>query len=372
MACFGRLFGRDGAAGPSLRPAPELAVTWAATTKTVLSANLGDALSPVIVAGLSGRRVRHAHFDEDVERIAALGTIGQDLHGGILHLWGTGAQRRLWPVDGEGRPRHPGGIFHVHATRGPLTRAVLRDAGIEAPEVYGDPAPLLPRLFPMTPEPVHDLGIIPHVSELDAVSPDARPKADILRYRIPPEMAGRVRLIPTWTLAEPVALFACIRRILSCRRIISASLHGLVIAEAFGIPALALGKKGRGATAWDLTGPCDGLDHRMIDYGLGKRSDPPHDLCPTPCERDRLGGCDRGGRSLRLSPGIRPRALAGGFPLQGRRRRTHRCRGLAGAYRGDQTLRHRPVAIARAVHCLAAPAGKAVISAGPKGEGYCR
>lgn len=269
MAWFGRLFGRDGAAGPSLRPAPELAVTWAATTKTVLSANLGDALSPVIVAGLSGRRVRHAHFDEDVERIAALGTIGQDLHGGILHLWGTGAQRRLWPVDGEGRPRHPGGIFHVHATRGPLTRAVLRDAGIEAPEVYGDPALLLPRLFPMTPEPVHDLGIIPHVSELDAVSPDARPKADILRYRIPPEMAGRVRLIPTWTLAEPVALFACIRRILSCRRIISASLHGLVIAEAFGIPALALGKKGRGATAWDLTGPCDGLDHRMIDYGLG-------------------------------------------------------------------------------------------------------
>lgn len=269
MAWLGRLLGRGGAVAPLSRQAPEIAVTWAATTPTVRCANLGDALSPVIVAALSGRPVRHAHFDEDVERIAALGTIGQDLHGGILHLWGTGAQRRLWPVDGEGRPRHPGGIFHVHATRGPLTRAVLLDAGIEAPPVYGDPALLLPRLFPMVPRPEYDLGVIPHVSELDAASPDARPKADILRYRIPAALAGRIRPIPTWTAAEPAALFACIRAILSCRRIVSASLHGLVIAEAFGIPALALGKKGRGATDWDLTGPCDGLDHRMVDYGLG-------------------------------------------------------------------------------------------------------
>lgn len=269
MAWLGRLLGRDGAAAPSARPASEIAVTWAATTATVCSANLGDALSPVIVAALSGQRIRHAHFDENVERIAALGTIGQHLQGGTLHLWGTGAQRRLWPTDSGGRLRHPGGVFHVHATRGPLTRAVLIDAGIEAPEVYGDPALLLPRLFPMTPRPEYELGIIPHVSELDAASADARPKADILRYQIPSGMAEGIRLIPTWTEADPAALFDCIGRILSCRRIISASLHGLAIAEAFGIPALALSKKGRGATEWDLTGPCVGLDHRMVDYGLG-------------------------------------------------------------------------------------------------------
>lgn len=269
MAWLGRLLGRDGAAARSPSPAPEIAVTWAATTAAVGCANLGDALSPVIIAALSGRRVRHAHFDEDAERVAAVGTIAHNLRGGTLHLWGTGAQRRLWSVDGDGRWLHPGGDFHVHATRGPLTRAILTDAGIEAPEVYGDPVLLLPQLFPMTPRPVHELGVIPHVSELDAASPDAKPKPEISRYRIPEAMADRVRLIPTWTLAEPAALFDCIGQILSCRRILSASLHGLVIAEAFGIPALALGKRGRGATEWDLTGPCDGLDHRMVDYGLG-------------------------------------------------------------------------------------------------------
>lgn len=269
VGLLSRVFRRGATAGDA-PPDGALRVAWAATTRDVPCANLGDALSPLIVAALSGRPVVHADFDEGGERIAAIGTIAHSLRGGHIHLWGCGADAGLWPRDGSGQALRPPGRIEVHALRGPRTAALLRVAGLDdVPAVYGDPALLLPHLFDLTPAPRYDLGIVPHFSELDAIAEDAGPRAGIARYDIPAEWAGQIRLIRTWTRPEPGAIFERIAEILSCRRILSRSLHGLVIAEAFGIPAMTTGKRGKGATAYDLDGDDRGMDHRFVDYYLG-------------------------------------------------------------------------------------------------------
>ncbi|PWR21256.1 polysaccharide pyruvyl transferase family protein [Zavarzinia aquatilis] len=265
--------GRDAVSGneESGSRAGPLRLAWAATNKQVTFANLGDAISPLIVSMVAGGRpVVHAHFRENGERLAAIGTIGHALAGGALHIWGAGSDRKLWPRDEAGQLTRPEGDIRVYATRGPMTRSLMLEAGIgDIPPVYGDPALLLPLLFDLKREPEYDLGIIPHFTELDGIGPQAHPLADNVRYGIPPEFQGRVRLLTTWTEPTPTALFDRMTEILSCRRIISRSLHGIVIAEAFGIPTIAMAAKGRGATACDLRGEGHGVDHRFVDYFLG-------------------------------------------------------------------------------------------------------
>ncbi len=217
---------------------------------------------------MTGGAVSHADFDAPMERLAAVGTIGHALSRGTVHLWGTGLDRNLWPKAAGGGLAPARGTLKVHATRGPLTRAVLAEAGIDAPAVYGDPVLLLPRLFRLQAVPSCELGVIPHLSELDGNTPEARPKAACRRYEVAAGMADSIRVIHTWTRPEVPALFGRIAEILSCRRILSKSLHGLVIAEAFGIPALYIGAKG-GARLCDLDQPGHGVDHRFADYFLG-------------------------------------------------------------------------------------------------------
>ncbi len=56
----------------------------------------------------------------------------------------------------------------MRAVRGPLTRQFLMDMGIDCPKIYGDPALLLPKLFPefkKSENPTKEYIIIPHHSD---------------------------------------------------------------------------------------------------------------------------------------------------------------------------------------------------------------
>ncbi len=79
-------------------------------------------------------------------------------------VWGTGTNGKN-TNRGDYRFSH----LDVRAVRGPLTRQFLLTMfGIESPEIYGDPALLVPYLFPefVRPEyPAHPYTIIPHYSE---------------------------------------------------------------------------------------------------------------------------------------------------------------------------------------------------------------
>lgn len=112
----------------------------------------------------------------------------------------------------------------VHAVRGPLTRKHLLSLGIPCPVVYGDPALLIPYFYKPAPSKKprkYRIGVVPHyadwttpgLAKLKADHPDID-IIDITNYGI-------------WT--------DFIDRICDCDVLLSSSLHGLIVAEAFGI-----------------------------------------------------------------------------------------------------------------------------------------
>ena len=237
--------------------------------------NLGDLLSPLVIAAFTGRRVRFVPSIWPGERLAAIGTIGQKQRFGTVHLWGTG-----FAGTGDGfsvaRGWRPPPLTRLlpHALRGPFSAAML---GADRPMPFGDPAILLPRLWPAPAAPKrHALGVFLHITETDRAHPDAGPRAEFRRYRVPPDLAGALLVRPMHVPATLAGLRARVEELLSCERVLSTSLHALVLAEAYGIPCAVFdfhpGSSGRIAPEDD--GPP--LDHRMRDFyaGAGARAVP--------------------------------------------------------------------------------------------------
>src|SRR4051794_32177896 len=247
-------------------------LSWAATTATVPDANLGDALSPIIVSVMSGRGVQHRHFDDHGERMVAVGTIGHAQRNGIVHYWGTVVDDRAGASGRYVRPRDTD--IRIHALRGPYSAQILAREGERPPEIFGDPVWFLPKLLSArNAEPKYELGVVVHISELVEKSAIASVKPELHRYEIPPSLQSSIRIINTYASPTPQALFGKIDEILSCRRIASTSFHGLVIAETFGIPCVwfAPGSQGGSvATVDDLTVR---MDARVRDFyaGAGQR-----------------------------------------------------------------------------------------------------
>lgn len=103
---------------------------------------------------------------------------------------------------------------NVLAVRGKLTRDSVR--GVDGTVVLGDPGLLIPRWVRQVTAK-HELGIIPHWSDKELYN----------RFRY-----GTL-IDPTRPAVEVVTQLA------QCKRIISSSLHGLIVADAYGIPRQA-------------------------------------------------------------------------------------------------------------------------------------
>jgi hypothetical protein len=147
---------------------------------------------------------------------------------------------------------------------------MFRDAGLEAPSVYGDPGLLLPKLWPdLRPTKRYELGVFLHISELPRAAVDALPLPEFRRYDILPDLSQAVIVRNTYVDSNLTAIRAKVEEILACKRILSTGLHALVVAEAFGIPCATFdiheGSSG-------LLAPDDetqALDHRMRDFYAG-------------------------------------------------------------------------------------------------------
>ena len=120
--------------------------------------------------------------------------------------------------------------------RGRISAQHYRDFGISVPDVYGDPVWLLPSIVHEPVEKKYELGVIPHIRDVADHHPDAPARADSLRYVVDAGDARDVAVINTWHEPTWEGLLAKINLIRSCKRIASQSFHGLVIAEAYGIP----------------------------------------------------------------------------------------------------------------------------------------
>lgn len=139
--------------------------------------------------------------------------------GSIIHyadentvVWGSGS---IWYNSGPHvKPKE------VLSIRGKLTRKNLINKGYKCPEIYGDPGLLIKKYtgsFGLS-DKRYELGIIPHYSEKN----------------IP--VINEFRKNPDIKIIDIEEGNNLIKDIMSCEKIASSSLHGLIFSDSFQIP----------------------------------------------------------------------------------------------------------------------------------------
>ena len=174
--------------------------------------NWGDALNPYLLGRLTGCEIA-ARGNEDCEpgpHLLAIGSILQWANADSV-VWGTGAM--LADVMLACRPRR------ILAVRGPLTREICLRSGLDCPAVYGDPALLMPDVYQPRSVRGGALGIIPHYVDHDS--------AFVARCR-----AAGLTVINVFSRIE-----SFVEQVARCSGILSSSLHGLICADAYGVPS---------------------------------------------------------------------------------------------------------------------------------------
>jgi len=214
--------------------------------------NFGDALSPMLIEELSGTAVQYKSWDPSpINRIKrVISTVMRfrfsELNNilwpsehsiiavGSVIRWGN-PKSQIWG-SGFMNEDDPFGGGTVHAVRGRLTAQKLQEAGQQRCEVFGDPALLLPLWIPAGTKKKHKLGIIPHWKEVELFKNITDNQFNIIDLR-----SSEIHRI--------------IGEICDCSHILSSSLHGLIVAHAYGIPAL-----------WVKAGDIDTDGFKFRDY----------------------------------------------------------------------------------------------------------
>ena len=179
--------------------------------------NFGDAISRTFVSHVSGRDVTWAGHNSC--EIYTLGSLMKMIRnnqqkprekGRKPFVWGTGAMSGL--VDLECLKN-----VCVALLRGPITAAFLQ----RDDRVFGDTGLLIADALGARPEREDVVGLVPHMHF-----------ADDLRFA---KIADENPLIRLIDVRDPDA-HKVVAQIAGCSHVISQSLHGLVTADAYGIP----------------------------------------------------------------------------------------------------------------------------------------
>jgi len=251
---------------------------WWSSSRKSGSANFGDALSPVVVMAMSGHPSIGVSPRSNGVRLVSSGTIINNQSAGYAHVWGSGLDPTLdchnQPVAG-GYAKPDALTLKIHAVRGKLTRDALHAAGVECPEIFGDPGWLLPLIIPPTHVKKYELGIIPHMSAFEGEAFSGEILSHFTRYDTGADRSIKIispRHEPSWE-----GFVAKIHEILSCKRIISSSFHGMIVPQAYGIPTLPFGSAGGGRLInYNILEEHSPLDRRIRDFvsGMGRRYQP--------------------------------------------------------------------------------------------------
>lgn len=194
--------------------------------------NFGDFLTPYIVEKLTNKKPvlfsPKSKFSFFFKHSLMIGSIISRSQKRTL-VWGSGIIKKDDIING--------GKFL--AVRGPKTAQRIKELGYDSTEVYGDPALLLPILYNPKIEKKYTIGIIPHFFHYEEL------------INVYAEKDNTVLFINLLTNnVEDV-----INQILSCEKIISTSLHGLIVAHTYLIPAF-----------WWKYGKLNGDDIKFYDY----------------------------------------------------------------------------------------------------------
>lgn len=184
-----------------------------------LNSNWGDDINYILPKLVAGKNCVPYMFFNDRKRnkknILCVGSIIQWQCNRNSIIWGSGVISDECEL-----PEKPKKVL---AVRGPLTRKWLLEKGVDCPEVYGDPVLLLPQYYTPKVEKKYKLGIIPHKSMW----------GDIMLFRFMQEQG--ITVINIADYGKQWQNF--INKVAECENIVSSSLHGLIIAEAYNIPS---------------------------------------------------------------------------------------------------------------------------------------
>lgn len=224
--------------------------------------NFGDLIGPALVRRILSERGIDPASGAD-RRLFTVGSILQFAKSGDV-VWGTGINGKEARL--RGNPE-----LDVRAVRGPITRRILAEAGVESPAIFGDPGLLWSRFWPREgylDGPRRDVGVVPNLHDWKHYADDPR------------------------AIKPQGAVHEVIGRIARCDFVVATSLHGIVLAESFGIPAR-------------LIPPTAEPMHKYHDYYLGTGR-PGVRIAATVAEAIEMGGED--------PPAWDPEALLRAFP----------------------------------------------------------
>ena len=243
--------------------------------------NFGDRISRDIVAHVAGQDVDWAPpAKADLISTGSIMYAARKAHKSgrktQVTLWGTGAMK---PLRTDFVPHTT-----IAALRGPITRELL---GVQT-EVFGDPGLLLPWVLGAPIAKTDKIAVIPHWKQAEATAQAIKGLGD------------KIVMIDPRTTEH----MAVVREIASCAGVFSSSLHGLIVADAFGVPNVWL----------DPAANHEFARLKFYDYGLGIGR-----AMPAPVGVEAIEGLlENGLPPIDYAGGIaRAQAgLAGAFPAQ--------------------------------------------------------
>jgi len=177
----------------------------------VFGQNFGDYLSCIIVSETARKLGLKKTSLPPNRQLFAVGSVLHFAQNNDI-VWGSGINGKIPPE------RHQFTELDIRMVRGPLTKAFLEKRGIAVPNVFGDPALLVPYLFPSYAyKPIAGKIIaIPNLNEINSC-----------KKNIPKSFSF---VSPFWHWKK------VLNEILSSELVFTSSLHGIILSEAFGVP----------------------------------------------------------------------------------------------------------------------------------------
>ena len=177
--------------------------------------NWGDIISPFIFKWLTGRDatlVGYRGKDYDKEKLMMAGSCLQRAGKNTI-VWGAGYIASTAKVGASPKK--------ICAVRGPLTKERLITQKIRCPSIYGDPALVVPFMVKVQRVVKYRVGIIPHY--VDYTNAWVKKKGENANITVINIKEGFTQVI---------------KKVCECGTILSSSLHGLILADAYRIPSL--------------------------------------------------------------------------------------------------------------------------------------
>lgn len=206
-------------------------------TYWVLNPNFGDLLSPWLVTKLTGIETKLVRVGTEPNKkllkkptYISTGSILSRAQDTSI-VWGSGS----FGTEQSGQISNNA---KYHAVRGPLARCLVQNNGVSCPAVYGDPALLSPLVYNPEVKVEHEVGVVLRWSEKEWLN-------------VKPGKGVKLIDLGTGDIER------VIREMKSCKAIITSSLHGLIIADTYGIP-----------NAWLSSKTPKGGEFKFFDYFL--------------------------------------------------------------------------------------------------------